>query len=329
MRSDSILQQGTITLVLGGVRSGKSRFAQDLAARVGGDQVLFVATAETRDDEMIERVEHHRQSRPESWETLERPLGTGMAITDQRVIPRVVLVDCLTLLVSNVLCAEALHSKALPDQLKSVESEVDALIAVASERHVHLIIVSGEVGLGVVPEHALEEAYADYPLPLGHGATISQPTVVGMMSEALDLDGTQRILEVGTGSGYQAAVLSRLAFHVDTIEVIPELADRARRALAEIGCTNVDVHVGDGWEGVPARAPYDRIVVTAAPDRVPEALVDQLVEGGLLVVPVGPQTCDQRLERHIKTEGRMVREDLGAVRFVPMVHALSSPRGSS
>ena len=171
-----------------------------------------------------------------------------------------------------------------------------------------------------VPEHPLQEAYADYPLPLGHGATISQPTIVGMMSEALELDGTERILEIGTGSGYQAAVLSRLARHVDTIEVIPELAARARRALAETGCTNVDVHVGDGWLGVPEHAPFDRIVVTAAPECLPEALVDQLAEGGLLVVPVGPQTRDQRLERHRKQNGRLVHEDLGAVRFVPMVH---------
>ena len=171
-----------------------------------------------------------------------------------------------------------------------------------------------------VPQYTLGEAYGDHPLPIGFGVTISQPTVVGMMSEALALTGSERILEVGTGSGYQAAVLSRLARHVDTIEVVPELAARARDALLRLGIDNVTVHVGDGWEGLPERAPFDRIVVTAAPDCVPEALVDQLAHLGLLVVPVGPQSRDQRLERHQKKEGRLFREDLGAVRFVPMVH---------
>lgn len=169
-------------------------------------------------------------------------------------------------------------------------------------------------------EHSLAEAYGDHPLPIGHGATISQPTVVGMMSEALALDGTERILEIGAGSGYQAAVLSRLAARVDTVEVIPELASRARRALAEAGCANVTVHVGDGWIGLADHAPFDRIIVTAAPEHLPGALVDQLAEGGMLVVPVGPQTREQRLERHTKRGGLLVREDLGAVRFVPMIH---------
>jgi protein-L-isoaspartate(D-aspartate) O-methyltransferase len=173
-----------------------------------------------------------------------------------------------------------------------------------------------------VPEHGIEEAYADYPLPIGHGATISQPTIVGMMSEALALEGFERILEIGTGSGYQAAVLGRLAHHVDTVEVVPELAARARRALGKLGIKNVVVHLGDGWSGLPDLAPFDRIVVTAAPDHLPEALVEQLSEGGLLVLPVGPQSRDQRLERHQKREGRLVREDLGAVRFVPMVHGV-------
>ena len=170
-----------------------------------------------------------------------------------------------------------------------------------------------------VQEHSLADAYGDHPLAIGHGATISQPTIVGLMSEALELDGTERVLEVGAGSGYQAAVLCRLAAQVDTIEVVPALAQRARRALAEASCGNVNVHVGNGWAGLPAHAPFDRIIVTAAPDCLPEALVDQLAEGGMLVIPIGPQTREQRLERHTKRDGRLVREDLGAVRFVPMV----------
>lgn len=176
-----------------------------------------------------------------------------------------------------------------------------------------------------VPEHPLERAYGDFPLSIGHGATISQPSLVGLMSEALDLTGSQRVLEVGTGSGYQAAVLCRLARHVDTVEVVPELAVRARRILSAIGCENVAVHDGDGWAGWPDGAPYDRIVVTAAPEVMPNALVRQLVEGGVLIVPVGSQARDQRLERWQKNAGGMlVKQDLGAVRFVPMVHAQSS-----
>jgi protein-L-isoaspartate(D-aspartate) O-methyltransferase len=181
--------------------------------------------------------------------------------------------------------------------------------------------------LGAVPRHRfvrevpLGMAYADRPVPIGCGQTISQPTVVGVMSEALELEGNERILEIGTGSGYQAAVLCKLAREIDSIEIVPELAERARRVLGELGCTNVHVHQGDGWAGLVEHAPFDRIVVTAAPDVLPEALSQQLAEGGLLVVPVGGQWEDQRLERHRKTNGRLVREDLGAVRFVPMVHA--------
>jgi len=170
-----------------------------------------------------------------------------------------------------------------------------------------------------VPAVSLEEAYGDHPVPIGHGATISQPTVVGLMSEALELEGNETVLEIGSGSGYQAAVLCQLVREVDSVEVVPELGDRASRILREIGCTNVRVHVGDGWGGWPENAPYDRIVVTAAPEVLPRALVEQLADGGLLVVPVGPQSSDQRLERFRKTDGRLQVEDLGAVRFVPMV----------
>ena len=171
------------------------------------------------------------------------------------------------------------------------------------------------------PQHDLERAYADHPLTIGHQATISQPSLVGIMSEALELIGSERVLEIGTGSGYQAAVLSRLAAHVDTVEVVHELAEGASRTLSVVGCANVDVHESDGWAGWPRGAPYDRVVVTAAPDVLPPALLGQLADGGLLVVPVGSQAKDQRLERWRKAADSLRKEDLGAVRFVPMVHA--------
>ncbi|MBX3263179.1 MAG: protein-L-isoaspartate(D-aspartate) O-methyltransferase [Labilithrix sp.] len=177
-----------------------------------------------------------------------------------------------------------------------------------------------------VPEHDLERAYGDHPLAIGHDATISQPSLVALMSEALALSGRERVLEIGTGSGYQAAVLCRLARHVHTVEVVPELARRAASTLRALGCKNVDVHTGDGWAGWPAAAPYDRVVVTAAPEVLPPALLDQLVDGGLLVVPVGSQAHDQRLERWRKVGESLYKQDLGAVRFVPMVHAPPSPR---
>ncbi len=175
-----------------------------------------------------------------------------------------------------------------------------------------------------VPEHDIERAYADHPLSIGHEATISQPSLVGIMSEALELSGRERVLEIGTGSGYQAAVLSRLAAHVDTVEVVPELAERAAAVLKALECTNVDVHTNDGWAGWPEGAPYDRVVVTAAPEVLPGALLDQLADGGLLIVPVGSQAKDQRLERWKKVGELLYKQDLGAVRFVPMVHADSN-----
>ena len=204
MHRDTNSQQGTITLVLGGVRSGKSRFAQDLAAKLGGDQVLFVATAETRDVEMIQRVEHHRQSRPANWQTLERPLGTGLAIAGQPALPRVVLVDCLTLLVTNVLCAEDSNSKATQDLLKSIESEVDALIAVASQRFVHLIIVSGEVGLGVVPDHAMGRIFRDL-LGWANQRVAKCATTTYWMVAGLPIDATKLHSSIDTAAEKLAA----------------------------------------------------------------------------------------------------------------------------
>jgi protein-L-isoaspartate(D-aspartate) O-methyltransferase len=170
-----------------------------------------------------------------------------------------------------------------------------------------------------VPHANLDDAYRDAPYPIGLGQTISQPTVVAMMTQALELKGDEKILEVGTGSGYQAAVLGKLAKRVYTIELHEQLANEAKDKLAKAGFSNVVVRAGDGYKGWPEEAPFDRVIVTAAPDQLPKALVDQLAEGGVLVAPVGPEGLPQRLVRYRKRAGKLDEEDLGGVMFVPMV----------
>jgi len=170
-----------------------------------------------------------------------------------------------------------------------------------------------------VPAAPLAAAYGDWPLPIGQGQTISQPTVVGEMTDALELKGSERVLEIGTGSGYQAAVLSVLAAEVYSIEIVPELGEKATQRLRELGYANVQVRVGDGYAGWPERAPFDRIIVTAAPPEIPRALLDQLGEGGVLVAPVGEEHATQWLVRVRKKGGVLTRERLEPVRFVPMV----------
>jgi protein-L-isoaspartate(D-aspartate) O-methyltransferase len=179
--------------------------------------------------------------------------------------------------------------------------------------------------IGKVPRHAflpgapLPRAYEDRPQPIGHEQTISQPTVVAIMSDALDLTGSERVLEIGTGSGYQAAVLAELARQVYTIEIVAPLGEAARRRLAELGYRNIEVRIGDGYAGWPEAAPFERVLLTAAPETMPDALLAQLAEGGIAVAPVGRQGETQRLARWTKRGGKVTREDLGAVRFVPMV----------
>jgi len=174
-----------------------------------------------------------------------------------------------------------------------------------------------------VPEPFRASAYDDGPLPIGEGQTISQPYIVAFMSEAVRPRPADRVLEVGTGSGYQTAVLSLLVGHVDTIEVRPRLAEAARTRLGELGCANVTVRVDDGHAGWPEDAPFDAIVVTAAPHEVPPALLEQLAIGGRLVIPLG--TLDQELVRLTRREGGTDREVLLPVRFVPMTREASRP----
>ena len=168
-----------------------------------------------------------------------------------------------------------------------------------------------------VPEPLRARAYDDTPLPIGHDQTISQPYIVGYMTEVLDLRPADRVLEIGAGSGYQAAVLGQIVREVFTIEIVAPLAERARDTLAGLGYTNVHVRHGNGYLGWPEAAPFDRIIVTAAPDEVPQALVDQLAVGGLMAVPVGRGEQTMTIVR--KTDRGVVTTETLAVRFVPMV----------
>jgi protein-L-isoaspartate(D-aspartate) O-methyltransferase len=168
----------------------------------------------------------------------------------------------------------------------------------------------------LVPPDVRQYAYGDGPLAIGHGQTISQPYVVAFMTDALELEPGDRVLEVGTGSGYQAAVLAELVREVWTIEIVEPLAKRAERDLARLGYQNVHVRAGDGYRGWPEQAPFDAIIVTAAPDHVPEPLVEQLAMGGRLVLPVGEGT--QVLVLLERTPEGVTRRRLIGVRFVPM-----------
>ncbi len=171
-----------------------------------------------------------------------------------------------------------------------------------------------------VPDDLADEADADRPLPIGHGQTISQPFMVAYMTERLGLDGDERVLEVGTGSGYQTAVLAALAGEVWSVEIVPALAARARMLLVErLGLRNVHLRQGDGAEGWPEAAPFDRILVTAAPREVPDALVQQLAAGGRMVIPVG-EAPDLQMLRVVErgNDGADVWADLIPVRFVPL-----------
>jgi protein-L-isoaspartate(D-aspartate) O-methyltransferase len=167
-----------------------------------------------------------------------------------------------------------------------------------------------------VPEDLHPTAYSDQPLPIGEGQTISQPYIVALMTELLGLKGDEKVLEVGTGSGYQAAILAQLAKEVYTIEIIEKLATSAEKLLLDLGYRNIQVKSGDGYLGWPEAALFDAIIVTCAPDHIPKPLMDQLKEGGRMVIPVGELT--QELKKIVKRGGKLETTNVIPVIFVPM-----------
>lgn len=245
-------------------------------------------------------------SAPPVASTGERPAGSALPSADTVALPSPTPAADEARRLRMALVAELERDGAVTDE---------KVLAVLADTPRHLF----------APELSLPSAYRDEPQPIGLGQTISQPTVVGLMTQALELTGRERVLEVGTGSGYQAAVLARLAKEVFTIELLAPLGEAAKERLARLGYDNVHVRVGDGYAGWPEHAPFDRVLVTAAPPEMPPALVAQLAEGGVLVAPVGDQTQTQRLLRLRKRGGKIEREDLGGVRFVPMVPGDAGP----
>ena len=203
-----------------------------------------------------------------------------------------------------------LRKVMIKNQLQSRGIRDDAVLDVmrSVERH------------NFVPENYRDRAYSDGPLPIGHGQTISQPYIVAFMTEQLQVSSQHKILEIGTGSGYQAAILGELAKHVFTIEIIPELAEGAKNILNHLSYKNITVRAGDGYKGWPEEAPFERIMVTAAPTEIPQTLIDQLAPGGRMILPVGAQFLVQYLWVIEKDDqGTVTKEKILPVRFVPMV----------
>lgn len=177
-----------------------------------------------------------------------------------------------------------------------------------------------------VPAELRDEAYLNAPLPIGRGQTISQPYVVALMTQALQVPAQGRVLEIGTGSGYQAAILSRIAGRVFSIERHRALLEEAERRFAELGLCNIACRLGDGAEGWPEQAPFDRIILTAAPPELPPLLIEQLAPDGVLVAPVGDEHGEQHLVRLRRGPDGVSTEDLAPVRFVPLIKGLPPDR---
>lgn len=232
----------------------------------------------------------------------------------------------LLLVVSLVACVA--NSALLADEFAEARADmVREQIAGRGVRDARVLEAIGSVQRHeFVPEPLRQLAYADRPLPIGHEQTISQPYIVAFMTAQLAPKPTDRVLEIGTGSGYQAAVLARLVAEVFSIEIVEPLAKRASADLRRLGFENVKVKAGDGYQGWPEHAPFDAIIVTCAPDHVPKPLVEQLKEGGRMIIPVGERGV-QELYLLEKRAGKIERRTVLPVRFVPMTgEAEKSPR---
>jgi protein-L-isoaspartate(D-aspartate) O-methyltransferase len=204
---------------------------------------------------------------------------------------------------------EMLRNTMVEEQLKRRNIQSDAVLDAMRAVPRHLF----------VPKNLQRYAYNDSPLPIGLGQTISQPYIVAFMTEQLDPAPGMKILEIGTGSGYQAAILAHLGCTVYTIELLEELAARAEKILSELNFNTVKIKCGNGYSGWPEAAPFDAVIVTAAPDKIPAKLVEQLKEGGRLIVPVGPINSQQSLRLITKKDTGILEKDLLPVMFVPMV----------
>jgi protein-L-isoaspartate(D-aspartate) O-methyltransferase len=211
--------------------------------------------------------------------------------------------------------------QAMVEQIRAIAREAVAYGAAPVSERVLAVMEQVPRHRFVPPEEKFE-AYDNHPLPIGHGQTISQPYIVALMTDLLQVDRQSIVLEIGTGSGYQAAVLSRLAGRVYSIEIVAPLAAQAAQVLAELGYDNVEVKTGDGSVGWPEHAPYDAIIVTAAAEHVPQALIEQLKPGGRMVIPVGGRLDAQQLKLIAKdADGALHDSNIELVRFVPLTGA--------
>ena len=230
------------------------------------------------------------------------------------LIPRVAVLAAALLLIP------AMSSLRAQDDRFSFhrQSMVEDQIVRRGVRNPDVVRAMGEVPRhAFVPDHLQSQAYQDGPLAIGSGQTISQPYIVALMTELLDLDGDEKVLEIGTGSGYQAAVLARVAREVYTIEIREELGEEAEQTLSNLGYDNIHLRIADGYQGWPEEAPFDGIMVNAAPATVPRPLIDQLKVGGKLVIPVGDFFQD--LLVLTKTDDGVEQRKIIPVRFVPMI----------